>query len=72
MQLIVELRVRPARLTAEIADFVDDCWGVGPVNASAPNRRPEPPGYRGAGGPGGSTMSRPVGPHQLISSSCQK
>jgi pimeloyl-ACP methyl ester carboxylesterase len=25
---IVELRVRPARLTAEIADFVDECWGV--------------------------------------------
>ena len=23
---IVELRVQPKRLTAKIADFVDDCW----------------------------------------------
>jgi pimeloyl-ACP methyl ester carboxylesterase len=25
---IIELRLRPARLTAEIADFVDECWSV--------------------------------------------
>jgi hypothetical protein len=25
---ILELRVRPARLTAKIAEFVDECWGV--------------------------------------------
>jgi pimeloyl-ACP methyl ester carboxylesterase len=25
---MVELRVRPARLTAQIAEFVDECWGV--------------------------------------------
>jgi pimeloyl-ACP methyl ester carboxylesterase len=25
---IIELRVRPARLTARIAEFVDECWGV--------------------------------------------
>jgi pimeloyl-ACP methyl ester carboxylesterase len=25
---IIELRVSPARLTAKIADFVDQCWGV--------------------------------------------
>ena len=25
---IVELRVRPARLTAKIAEFVDTCWGA--------------------------------------------
>jgi pimeloyl-ACP methyl ester carboxylesterase len=24
---IIELRVRPARLTAKIAEFVDECWG---------------------------------------------
>lgn len=24
---IIELRLRPARLTAQIADFVDECWG---------------------------------------------
>ena len=23
---IIELRVRPARLTAKIAEFVDECW----------------------------------------------
>jgi pimeloyl-ACP methyl ester carboxylesterase len=26
---IIELRVRPTRLTARIAEFVDECWGVG-------------------------------------------
>jgi pimeloyl-ACP methyl ester carboxylesterase len=32
---IIELRVRPARLTAEIAQFVGDCWG------EEPEERPE-------------------------------
>ncbi len=34
---IIELRTRPARLTAEIAEFVDDCWaGVGVDSARGP------------------------------------
>ena len=34
---IIELRVRPARLTAKIAEFVDECWG-GSANGK-PGRR---------------------------------
>jgi len=34
---IMELRVRPARLTAKIAEFVDECWDRGAV--AAPKRR---------------------------------
>jgi pimeloyl-ACP methyl ester carboxylesterase len=34
---IVELRLRPARLTAAIADFVDRCWSVKPAR-TAPRR----------------------------------
>jgi hypothetical protein len=33
---IVELRVRPARLTAKIAEFVDECWDSGAAAAPAP------------------------------------
>jgi pimeloyl-ACP methyl ester carboxylesterase len=33
---IIELRVRPARLTAKIAEFVDECWGG---SASGTRRR---------------------------------
>jgi pimeloyl-ACP methyl ester carboxylesterase len=39
---IVELRVKPARLTAKIAEFVDECWGpeaVAGVRSSASRRR---------------------------------
>jgi len=36
---IVELRVRPARLTAKIAEFVDECWDE-PAAAMEPKRRP--------------------------------
>jgi pimeloyl-ACP methyl ester carboxylesterase len=39
---IVELRVRPARLTAKIAEFVDECWDSGAAAAPAvanPKRR---------------------------------
>ncbi len=28
---IIELRTHPARLTAQIADFVDECWGPAEV-----------------------------------------
>jgi pimeloyl-ACP methyl ester carboxylesterase len=38
---IVELRTRPQRLTAEIADFVDACWTLRPAQAS-PRRRTQP------------------------------
>jgi pimeloyl-ACP methyl ester carboxylesterase len=30
---LLELRVRPARLTAKIAEFVDECWAQAPVAA---------------------------------------
>jgi pimeloyl-ACP methyl ester carboxylesterase len=33
---IVELRTNPKRLTAKIADFIDDCWGVGEEKARSP------------------------------------
>jgi pimeloyl-ACP methyl ester carboxylesterase len=32
---IIELRVRPARLTAEIAEFVDECWSEEPAARAA-------------------------------------
>lgn len=32
---IIELRVRPARLTAKIAEFVDECWSEEPAAAAA-------------------------------------
>ena len=32
---IVEMRVRPERLTAEIAEFVDQCWKVAPARKRA-------------------------------------
>jgi pimeloyl-ACP methyl ester carboxylesterase len=32
---IIELRVRPARLTAKIAEFVDECWSEEPGAAAA-------------------------------------
>jgi pimeloyl-ACP methyl ester carboxylesterase len=32
---IVELRVKPARLTAEIAEFLDECWGQSGSGAQA-------------------------------------
>jgi pimeloyl-ACP methyl ester carboxylesterase len=32
---IIELRLRPARLTAKIAEFVDDCWSEAPAAAAA-------------------------------------
>jgi pimeloyl-ACP methyl ester carboxylesterase len=32
---IIELRVRPARLTAKIAEFVDECWTEAPAQAAA-------------------------------------
>jgi hypothetical protein len=32
---LIEMRVAPARLTNEIAAFIDDCWKP----AAAPNRR---------------------------------
>ena len=37
---ILELRLRPERLTGEIAAFLDECWAVAPRAAGAP-RRPE-------------------------------
>jgi pimeloyl-ACP methyl ester carboxylesterase len=33
---VIELRVRPARLTAKIAQFVDDCWRTGEGAAARP------------------------------------
>jgi pimeloyl-ACP methyl ester carboxylesterase len=36
---IIELRLRPKRLTAKIADFVGDCWSE-PVSARGTGRRP--------------------------------
>ena len=39
---IIELRVRPARLTAKIAEFVDECWDLRAAAAPAvaiPKRR---------------------------------
>ena len=35
---IIELRMRPARLTAEIADFVHECWAA-QAPAAARRRR---------------------------------
>ena len=35
---IIELRTSPARLTAEIADFVADCWAAGGAAPSAQSR----------------------------------
>jgi pimeloyl-ACP methyl ester carboxylesterase len=32
---IIELRLRPARLTARIAEFVEDCWSEAPERAAA-------------------------------------
>jgi pimeloyl-ACP methyl ester carboxylesterase len=32
---IIELRLRPARLTAQIAEFVDECWAPEPAQAAA-------------------------------------
>jgi pimeloyl-ACP methyl ester carboxylesterase len=32
---IIELRIRPARLTAKIAAFVDECWAISPRAATA-------------------------------------
>ena len=32
---ILELRLRPARLTAEIAEFVDECWDAASTAAAA-------------------------------------
>jgi pimeloyl-ACP methyl ester carboxylesterase len=32
---IIELRLRPARLTAKIAEFVDECWSEKPAEAAA-------------------------------------
>jgi pimeloyl-ACP methyl ester carboxylesterase len=32
---IIELRLRPARLTAKIAEFVDECWSETPAAAAA-------------------------------------
>jgi pimeloyl-ACP methyl ester carboxylesterase len=32
---IIELRMRPARLTAKIADFVEECWADGELSARA-------------------------------------
>jgi pimeloyl-ACP methyl ester carboxylesterase len=37
---IVELRVRPARLTAKIAAFVDECWDSVSAAPAPPKRRP--------------------------------
>lgn len=37
---ILELRTRPERLTAEIADFVDACWKPHAVDERGPRRRP--------------------------------
>ena len=48
---VIELRVRPERLTAKIAAFVEDCWGAQALGA-APRYRAWRR-YRGAGGPGG-------------------
>jgi len=36
---VLELRLRPARLTAEIAEFVDQCWGAPPAGTGAGRRR---------------------------------
>jgi hypothetical protein len=32
---IIELRLRPARLTHKIADFVDECWSAQRVERAA-------------------------------------
>ncbi|MGZ4313454.1 MAG: hypothetical protein ACXVR1_15245, partial [Solirubrobacteraceae bacterium] len=32
---ILELRVRPARLTSKIAAFVDQCWDAGAASSAA-------------------------------------
>ena len=40
---ILELRVRPARLTAEIAAFVDECWAAPAADRSVPERRARAP-----------------------------
>jgi pimeloyl-ACP methyl ester carboxylesterase len=32
---IIELRLRPARLTARIAEFVEECWSQAPAQAAA-------------------------------------
>jgi len=36
---VLELRVRPRRLTAEIAAFVDDCWAAAKPRPAARRRR---------------------------------
>jgi pimeloyl-ACP methyl ester carboxylesterase len=43
---IVELRVRPSRLTAKIAEFVDECWDGAGAGPPGPKRR----GRSGAAG----------------------
>ncbi len=39
---ILELRVRPERLTGEIAEFVDECWRPAATGRSRPARRRSP------------------------------
>jgi pimeloyl-ACP methyl ester carboxylesterase len=57
---IIELRLRPDRLTNKIAQFVDECWGGTAAAASAPQASADGASAQGAsaGGAGARTRRR--------------